>query len=254
MQIKTAVILCGGTGTRLGQLGKKIPKSLVKIHQKPIMWFILKSLKRYRFNHFILPIGFKGDQIKKFIRQNSEFKKFKIELIDTGTKTTIAKRIYRVKKFIKSDDFLLLNGDSIFDINLNQIFNNHKKNEYDISFISCESEADFGTIETINGKIINFKRNLNFESIQTGKKNYKGHVYSGMAVINKKILNENFKNKKNFEKDFFPQIIKKYKSSICKLKGFWCAMDNMKDIDALNKKTINFNKYMKIKKMKKKFL
>ena len=50
MTQRTAVILCGGSGRRLGQLGKKIPKSLVKISQKPIIWFILKSLKKNRFN------------------------------------------------------------------------------------------------------------------------------------------------------------------------------------------------------------
>ena len=118
METKSAVILCGGTGSRLGQLGKKIPKSLVKIQQRPIMWYIINSLRKDGFNHFILPVGFKGDQIKKFIKNNKEFRNYKIEIIDTGNNTNIAKRIYKVKKFIKSDNFLLLNGDAIFDINL----------------------------------------------------------------------------------------------------------------------------------------
>ncbi len=249
MQIRTAVILCGGSGTRLGQLGKKIPKTLVKIHSRPIIWFILKTLRINGFNHFILPIGFKGNQIKKYIKNNKDFKNFKIEIIETGEKTSIAKRIYRVKKYIQSENFLLLNGDTIFETNLNKIFSKHKNTKNDLSFISCEAEADFGTIETINGKVVNFQRNLHFGSVQTDKKNYQGYVYSGMVIMNKKILFENFKNKENFEKDFFPKIIKKYKSSIIKLIGFWRAMDNMKDIDALNKKSINFYNYNKIKKI-----
>ncbi len=249
MQIRTAVILCGGSGTRLGQLGKKIPKTLVKIHSRPIIWFILKTLRNNGFNHFILPIGFKGNQIKKYIKNNKDFKNFKIEIIETGEKTSIAKRIYRIKKYIQSENFLLLNGDAIFETNLNKIFYKHKNTKNDLSFISCESEADFGTIETINGKVVNFQRNLHFGSVQTDKKNYQGYVYSGMVIMNKKILLENFKNKENFEKDFFPKIIKKYKSSIIKLIGFWRAMDNMKDIDALNKKSINFYNYNKIKKI-----
>lgn len=247
MEFRTAVILCGGSGTRLGQLGKKIPKTLVKIHSKPIIWYILKILKKNSFNHFILPIGFKGDQIKKFIINHKEFKNFKIDIIDTGDKTTIAKRIYKIKKYIKSENFLLLNGDAIFETNLKQIFSNHKKKKYDLSFISCEAEADFGTIETIKGKVVNFQRNLNFGSVKTNKKNYIGYVYSGMVIMNKRILLENFKNKENFEKDFFPKMIRKYKSSIFKLTGFWRAMDNTKDIDALNKKNINNYNYNKIK-------
>jgi glucose-1-phosphate cytidylyltransferase len=252
MILRTAVILCGGSGTRLGLLGKKIPKSLVKIHQKPILWFILKSLKKNKFNHFILPIGFKGRQIKKYIKQNTEFNNFKIDLVDTGDKTSIAKRIFRIKKLIKSDHFLLLNGDTIFDTNLNQIFNTHREKKYDISFISCEAKADFGTIGTIKGKVVNFQRNLNFGSVLTDKKHYLGYIYSGMAVINKKILSENFKNKDNFERDFYPIVIKKYKTSITKLKGFWCAMDNVKDIESLNRKNVNFQNYVKVKKILKK--
>ena len=56
MKTKTAVILCGGLGSRLGNLGKKIPKTLVKVHGKPIIWYIVKFLQLQSFNHFILLI------------------------------------------------------------------------------------------------------------------------------------------------------------------------------------------------------
>ena len=254
METKSAVILCGGTGSRLGQLGKKIPKSLVKIQQRPIMWYIINSLRKDGFNHFILPVGFKGDQIKKFIKNNKEFRNYKIEIIDTGNNTNIAKRIYKVKKFIKSDNFLLLNGDAIFDINLKKIYESHKRKKYDISFISCEIEATFGTIETIKGRVVNFERNMNFISVQANKKNSKGFIYSGMAIMKKKILDEKFKDKENFEKDFYPQIIKKFKPAIFQSKGFWCAMDNIKDVDSLNKRGVNKRKFKQVEKIRKRFL
>ena len=63
---KTAVILCGGKGTRLGSLGKKIPKSLVKIHKYPIIWYIVNALHYHSINHFILPLGYKGHLIKNY--------------------------------------------------------------------------------------------------------------------------------------------------------------------------------------------
>ena len=56
----SAVILCGGKGTRLGVLGKKLPKTLVKVNNKPIIWYIIKFLEKNSFNHFILPVGHKG--------------------------------------------------------------------------------------------------------------------------------------------------------------------------------------------------
>ena len=88
---RSAVILCGGKGGRLGSLSKKIPKSLVNIQNYPILWFILNILKKNKFNHFILPIGYKGDQIKKFIKKkkkkkNTKEKKKKKKKIQTKKK------------------------------------------------------------------------------------------------------------------------------------------------------------------------
>ena len=69
---RTAVILCGGKGTRLGSIGKKLPKTLIKLQGKEILWYILKILKKNNFNHIILPIGYKGSKIKHFLRKNKK--------------------------------------------------------------------------------------------------------------------------------------------------------------------------------------
>ena len=98
MNYKTAVILCGGKGTRLGLLGKKIPKSLVKIHEYPIIWYIINALRKNSFNHFILPIGYKGKMIEKYLKKNKNFKKNDIDVIPTGENSSIAKRIFLIKK------------------------------------------------------------------------------------------------------------------------------------------------------------
>ena len=95
---KTAVILCGGKGSRLGSLGKKIPKTLVKIHSKPIIWYVLNELAKNSFNHFILPLGYKGHLISKYIKSNKHFNKFDIELIYTGENKKISQRIEQIKK------------------------------------------------------------------------------------------------------------------------------------------------------------
>ena len=128
---RTAVILCGGQGGRLGSLGKKIPKSLVMINGHPIIWYIINILKKNSFNHFILPVGYKGNMIKNFINSNKIFKNLKIDIIDTGRKTRIAKRIFLIKNKITSKNFLLLNGDAIFDFNLKKIYQKHEKKKKD---------------------------------------------------------------------------------------------------------------------------
>ena len=252
MIYRTAIVLCGGKGTRLGQLGKKFPKTLIKAQGKPILWYILNTLKKNGFNHFILPIGYKGEQIIKFI-DKIKFRKCKIDTIDTGFNTSIAQRIYKVKKFIKSEDFIIVNGDAIFETNLNKIFKNHVLKKKDVSFICCETEADFGTVGVINNKVINFERSLNFKSVNTNIKNFKAYVYSGMSIFNQKILKENFKSYLNFEKSFYPKIIKKFVIDFHILKGFWYAVDNIKNLDALNKKKNNNKHFDNIYKLKKKF-
>lgn len=251
--IRTAVILCGGRGTRLGNLGKKTAKALVKIQNYPILWFILKILKKNNFNHFILPIGFKGNQILRYIKNSPDFKKINIDLVKTGKNTAIAKRIFLVKKKIKSENFILVNGDAIFDFDLNRLFNNHQKNKTDMTFIGCEAKLNFGIVGKINKKIVSFERDIIFNSIKkNNSNNFLGYVYSGISIINRKILKKNFKHYENFEKSFYPYIIKNYKTNLEQINkdGFWSSVDNLKDIDELNNKN-NKKKYFSILKIKK---
>ena len=73
-----------------------------------------------------------------------------------------------------------------------------------------------------------------------------------MSIINKKILMENFKKFSNFEKNFYPKIIKKFRVDYYTLKGFWYAMDNIKDFGTLNNRLINKKVFNNIKQLKKK--
>ena len=246
---RTAIILCGGKGTRLGLLGKKTPKSLVKINGRPIIWYIIKNLIKNSFNHFILPTGFKGNLIKKYLLKKREFKNYKIEVINTGENSNIGKRIFLIKNKIISDNFLLMNGDAIFDFNLKKIFNTHNASKNDLTFIGCENQLAYGTVGMLNNKIVNFERNITFNSVKVrGKPQFTAYVYSGMIIMNKKVLNINFKNFKNFEKQLYPIIIKKFKSNFEIFKGFWHSIDNMKDVDVTRKEN-DIKKYNNIKKL-----
>ena len=96
------VILAGGLGTRLPEYTHSIPKPMVKINDKPIIWFIIKNLIKNSFNHFILPVGYKGRLIENYIKKQKDFKNLKIEIINTGVNTHIAKRIFFIKNKIIS--------------------------------------------------------------------------------------------------------------------------------------------------------
>ncbi len=246
---RTAVILCGGKGTRLGSITKKIPKSLVKIKNKPIIWYILKILKKNGFTDFILPIGYKGNLIEKYLKTR-DFKNFNLKIIPTGDDTPIAKRILQIREYIDSENFLLLNGDAIFDLNLNKTYKEHIKSKKTvITFLGSETNLPYGTIILSKGLVKNFTRDVMFNAVKISNKNNNiAHIYSGMAIMNKKILTKNVKNYKNFEVNLYPRIIKRYKCKFQKFSGFWHSIDNIKDIKVLKndkEKRLKINQLLK---------
>jgi glucose-1-phosphate cytidylyltransferase len=249
-ETRTAVILCGGRGTRLGSITKKIPKSLVEIEGRPIIWYILNILKKNKFNHFILPTGYKEDQLKKYLGKKI-FRNFNLKIISTGINTPIARRIFTIQKYIKSENFLLLNGDAIFDFNLDKIYKNHIKNKKtNITFLGSETNLPYGTIILSKGLVKNFERDVAFNAVKiANKSNNTAHVYSGMAILKTKLLTQNFKNFKNFEVEFYPKIIKRYKCKFQKFSGFWHSIDNIKDVKILKN---DINKKNKINNLLKK--
>ena len=122
-----------GRGTRLGALGNKVPKTLVKVNNKEILWYILNILKFNKFQNIILPLGYRGELIKRYLKKNKNFG-MNIKMINTGLKTNIGKRIFLISNEIKSENFLLLNGDAIFRFNLKSIYNKHCKKKLGSTF------------------------------------------------------------------------------------------------------------------------
>jgi len=255
--LRSAIVLCGGKGTRLGALGKKLPKTMIKIQGKEIIWYIIKILKRNKFNQIILPLGYKGNMVRKLAKKyKSLFNE--VELIDTGENSNIGKRILLVSDKIKSNDFLLLNGDAIFNFNIDKIFKKHQQRKKDITFISGEITYPYGTIGTKKGKVIDFNRNLNYEALKVrNKDSYTAFNYTGMSIIKTetfKKLKKKCKEAENFETKIFPIFVKAFNAGFVKLTGFWHSIDNIKDIKAVNEKKTLKKKYTDLKNIKKKLL
>ena len=121
-----AVILAGGKGSRLGSLTKSIPKPMVKIGGKPIIWHLLKILNSNGINNFIICLGYKGNVIKNYLGKLNN--RWNIKCLDTGLNTLTAKKIFfLVKKHIKSQKFLMTYGDGLANINLKKLYKLHCK-------------------------------------------------------------------------------------------------------------------------------
>ena len=117
--------------------------------------------------------------IRDYIYRNrNEFSKLKIDIVNTGIDTSIAMRIFKVKKYLKSQNFILLNGDAIFDFNINRLFNNHIRKKIDITFLGNPAQLPYGVVIFEKNKISGFKRDIIFNLVKNNqKKNIIGYVY-----------------------------------------------------------------------------
>ena len=249
----TAVILCGGRGTRLGALGNKIPKTLVKVNNKEILWYILNHLKIHGFKNIILPLGYRGQLIKKFLKKNKNFG-LNIKMVNTGVRTNIGKRLSLINDKIKSENFLLLNGDAIFRFNLRNIYKTHCTKNLGATFICGEFTYAYGSIGVKNNKIIDFKRNLVFQSLKIrNDEKYQAFNYTGMSIIKTQLLkkfDKFFRNSENFEQEFYPRVIKKFHTELAKVKGFWHSIDSIKDLNMVNNSSVKNQKFIRLKSLK----
>ena len=119
------VILAGGLGTRLSEYTHSIPKPMIDIKGKPMIYYIMKHYAKYGFDDFYLALGYKGEIIKKYFNKNSFG--WKINLIDTGRNTMTGGRLKRLGKYLKQEKFFLTYGDGLSNINLKKLLEFHNK-------------------------------------------------------------------------------------------------------------------------------
>ena len=110
-------ILCGGRGTRISELTNNIPKPMIKISGKPILYHIMKHYSHYGFKDFIVAAGYKKNVIIDFFKKK-KLPGWKVKVVDTGKNTMTGGRLKRLEKYLKNETFMLTYGDGLSDINL----------------------------------------------------------------------------------------------------------------------------------------
>ena len=110
------VILAGGLGTRLSEYTKNIPKPMIKIKGVPILLRIIKHYLKFGLKEFYIASGYKSAIIKNYFKKKRY--NFKVKIVDTGLNTMTGGRVLRLKKYLKSETFLLTYGDGLSDVNI----------------------------------------------------------------------------------------------------------------------------------------
>lgn len=172
-----AVILAGGFGTRLSEATNLIPKPMVEIGGKPILWHIMKTYSAHGIYEFVICCGYKGYVIKEYFanyfRHNSDLtidiannrievldnhaEPWKVTLVDTGLNTMTGGRIKRIQKYIGNEPFLLTYGDGVSDVNIRESIEFHRKSGKLLTVMGYKPKGKFGALEMgENGSVRSF--------------------------------------------------------------------------------------------------
>ncbi len=214
------VILCGGKGTRMKEFTNSIPKPMVCVGDKPILWHIMKLYSHFGFDEFILCLGYKGERIKEYFEESD----WDIIFADTGEDTNTGGRIKKIEKYITEDTFFATYGDGLANIDIRKLLDFHLKHGKIATLTAVQPYSQFGILE-MNGSgiIMNFKE----------KPRLNNWINGGFFVFNRKVfryLDENdVLEKKPFELLAAEKQLMAYKH-----KDFWECMDTYKDNVELN--------------------
>lgn len=240
------VILCGGKGMRMREYSEKIPKALIDIGGRPMIWHIMKTYYHYGYDNFILCLGYKGELIKQYFSNmlllNRNFKieidpdgykikyldnvkeKWSITLIDTGEDVKTATRLKKVKDYIKGQEFFMTYGDGLSDININKLLEYHKEKGTYVTLTGINPASSYGELKINNGIVESFQEKPVTDSIING----------GYMVINKEALNYIPNEDCMFEEEPLKNLVKAKQVSVFEHSGFWKAIDTAKDIESIN--------------------
>jgi len=220
------IILCGGVGTRLLPQTEEVPKPLIPVGERPILWHIMKTYSQHGHKDFILCLGYLGNKIKEYFQNPENIEKdWNITFVDTGLKTNKGERLKRTKNYIKDDNFLVSYGDDISDVDINDVIKFHEQNNKIATLTSVNPICQFGVLDmNDNSEIIGFKEKPKLEY----------WINAGYFVFNKKIF-DYIKEGWDLEKETFEALARDRQISAFKHEGFWKSMNTLKDAMELNK-------------------
>ena len=216
------ILLAGGFGTRLSEYTENIPKPMIEIGGKPMLWHIMSLYARYNYKDFYIALGHKGEVIKKYFSEKKN--KWTINLFDTCQKTMTGGRVRRLKKFIREETCMLTYGDGLADINLESLLEFHKSHGKLVTVSAVRPPARFGAIKLSGQRVTSFKEKSRMQE---------GWINGGFFVIEPKFFNFIESDDTYLEREPLEKAVKEEQLCAYKHEGFWHCMDTKRDKDNL---------------------
>ncbi len=245
-----AVILCGGQGTRIREASESLPKPMLPIGNKPMVWHIMKSYAAHGVKEFVLCLGYKGWLIKEFFLNyramtndvtvslgadksvtfhgNHSEEDWVVTLAETGEQTMTGGRVSAIRKYVENDaQFCLTYGDGVSDVDIGKLIAFHQKEGKVATVTAVRPPGRFGELRVEGSKVSEFA-----EKPQTSE----GYINGGFFVCDsKKIWNYLGTDPSTvLERDPLQKLSTDGQLSAFTHGGFWQPMDTLREFNLLN--------------------
>jgi len=241
------VILAGGYGTRLSEETKVIPKPMVLIGNRPIIWHIMKIYSTQGFNDFIICCGYKGELIKHYFVQyylnNSDFsidlsnntiqthhiasEPWRVTLVDTGEKTMTGGRIRQIREYLGDELFCLTYGDGVGNININQLIEFHKRQNALATLTAVQPPGRFGTF-TLN------EDNFLIKDFREKSPHSSAWINGGYFILEPSAIDYIDDDTTVWEQEPMQRLSKNGMLAAYRHNGYWQNMDTLRDKEVLD--------------------
>ena len=234
------VILAGGLGTRISEETHLKPKPMVEIGGMPLLWHIMKTYSAYGIDDFVICCGYKGYMIKEYFAnyflhtsditidmKNNDLEvhqkhtePWKVTMIDTGLNTMTGGRLKKIQKYVENETFCFTYGDGLSDINITNLLKFHKTNKTFATTTAVQPPGRYGALKLKNNKVDKFtEKPLGDGSLVNG----------GYFVLEPEVFDYVKGNNTVWEKEPLENLATENQLSAFLHKGFWHALDTLRD-------------------------
>lgn len=238
------VLLAGGFGTRLAEYTGIIPKPMVPVGGKPILWHIMKTYAHFGHKEFYVALGYKSEVIKEYFLNyralNSDFTvdlanggvtplqkdpvDWKVTLVHTGENSMTGGRVKRLKHLIGNEPFMLTYGDGVADIDLGKLLEFHKSHGRMVTVSAVRPSARFGELEMEGSQVISFREKPQL---------HEGWINGGFFVIQPEFLEFIDGDQTMLEREPLERVAAAGELMAYHHEGFWHCMDTKRDHELL---------------------
>jgi len=239
------VLFCGGLGTRLRDLAEDIPKPMVKIGYRPILWHVMKYYAHYGHKDFILCLGYRADKIKDYFLnyneyvsndftmdkggkeislENSDIADWKITFVDTGVRSNIGQRLTAVRKYLEGEEMFLANySDGLTNMPLPQMIDFFARSGKTGGFVCVKPSQSFHVVSLKDGNIIDDIRYVRDTDL----------LINGGYFVFRRAIFDYLRDGEELVEQPFRRMIEKGELVGYRYDRFWC-MDTFKEQQELS--------------------